>query len=147
MMCKQDSYLIPLQFLKHFHQMPGIDPLDTNCELIDALFQAWNLREERQVVRFSCRRDQAVTRTLIEWARWIEQPILAITNRDRQMWKHYGVHARLWTSPLIGLRPTFVIIDNPAPHHVVKSVVLKAKFQEWLRRFPFPAFYVNQLQD
>jgi hypothetical protein len=80
---------------------------------------------------------------MIEWAKWIEHPILAIVYY-RRPWIEAGIEARLWLQPLISLRPTFVLMDNPAPQEVFRSVVLKAKFEDWLDRFPFPAFYLEQ---
>jgi hypothetical protein len=148
MMLRNFSHDKQLEFLKHFHQLDGIDPMRTNHDMVHALFGSW---DQRNFSSSNCKhifwtgRGSGVTRTLIEWAKWIEQPILAIAYHCRP-WKEAGIDARLWLQPITGLRPrpSFVLIDNPVPRQVFRSVVFKAKFDEWLDRFPYPAFYVEQ---
>jgi hypothetical protein len=135
-----------MTFVRHLENLPGHEAKYTNHHLIAALFECWEHRKQYFGVKaFECGRGCGATTTLIEFAKWINEPLLVISS-DWQHWKKTGIDARSWQASIRGMqpRPELVLIDNPANCDVFRSVVMKAKFDHWLKTFPYPAFFADQ---
>lgn len=132
-------------FIRHLHAQPGIDPSRTNHELILTLFSAYG-SGRRQVTRYLSSRGTGVTTTLLEFAKWIDVPVLAVT-RSPDVWRRFGIHVCSWTTEIRPMfpAPVFGLLDDPAGIRVRESAALTASFISWVNRFPIPALCVQSI--
>lgn len=132
-------------FADHLSKRPNIWSSLTNLDMIHALFECYEERKPGVTIH-RCGRGTCVTRTLKEWVMWIDQPIHVITSHPFPWRELRGPRLSLssWNAPLVGLRPRFTILDSPFDDDVIGSSIITAKFKQWLREYPEPAFYADQ---
>lgn len=130
-------------FLAHFHSLRGIDQRRTNGHVLALLFDAYHLKSNRAWTLEP--RNSGVTTLLIEFAKWIDIRILFVT-RNVNRCEFHGLSAVTWRSSIKGLtpRPDIVLIDNPLSCQELKSKVLCARFDDSMKRIPYPTIEIVQ---
>lgn len=133
-----------MDFLDHFNSLPGIDPNRTNVDLIECMLGYLDHRCG-WICKTYKRGHGNVTRTAIEFLKWIEIPALYIvsTSAEARLWKSEGIESISWRQSFKGLRPKFVIMDNPLSDRDRKSVRTSAIFRDRFKRFPFPTLCIE----
>ena len=133
-----------IRFLQHFESLPGIDPNHTNHELIDALFRFYERRPEGITKFYPERRATGVTRTLLEFTKWIDSPVLVIA-RNCDIWRRNGIESQNWVASLREMQREnkIVIVDDAAGIEVKMSLVMTHRFIQAMEDIPVPAFYVS----
>lgn len=149
------------QFLKFFHKQPGIDSAHTDEGFVDGLVSAYCNRSPG-VVTWERERNKGTTRTIYEFAQFVDEPVLVITETPeafRGMPCSSGTrcgddgrgvfYVKRWTESIRGLnpRPVFALIDCPFNDRVHNSPVMKAKAAKWLSSFPYPAFFAGRILE
>lgn len=132
------------EFLRHFEALPGIDARYTDTSLIAAIFKCYQDPVSR-VTSFDGARGQGATTTLIEWAKWINEQVLAISLKPG-LWNQKGIRAQSWFEPLRVLdpRPGIVLIDSPLGIAEARSSAVSSAFAVYIRAFPYKAFFYDR---
>jgi hypothetical protein len=134
------------EFLDHFHSLEAIDPAQTNLELVEILYAIYSASCWGRVER-SYARNSGVTRTIVEFVKWVDVPTLYVVSQPGQarLWRREGLQCINWRDSFMGLdpRPKFIVFDYPLSPVEERSVVTCERFKQLVMRLPHPCLVIS----
>lgn len=136
-----------MTFLEHFQNLPFIQPDRTDLEFIKRLEETFSevANGAKVLVHQWHARGSGATTILKEWVKFTKPDGLFVIGCDSWA-KVPGVlwHKNSWQSHIRGMmidgqRPKFCILDDPFSHF--GSVVMEARFRQFLSAFPYSGFH------